>query len=234
MRHPATPTIREHPIQADQAQFAWWLVGAVFLHALLLLIPARQTLSPGPSVAALTVVLSRTWHGAPPTRPAEKRQTAQNLPAAESPPAIAPAIAPAETLPVAPALEAPLPSPGDMSPPVTTARLLDFAHRREWNMPEPPVAPGPGAFKPQPAPPDWRPVVTAKGAARPVASGIVDQWLAADGSRNVMIRTPTGQLLCGRAEAWNPMSPLVEPVMMYRACGDGRRTFEMPERVLLR
>jgi hypothetical protein len=63
---------------------------------------------------------------------------------------------------------------------------------------------------------------------------MVDQWLAADGSHNVMIRTSTGQVLCGRAESWNPMSPLVEPVMTYRACGDGRRTFEMPERVLLR
>jgi hypothetical protein len=49
-----------------------------------------------------------------------------------------------------------------------------------------------------------------------------------------MVRMPNGELLCGRAEAWNPMSPLVEPVMMYRPCGNGRRTFEMPERVLLR
>jgi hypothetical protein len=115
--------------------------------------------------------------------------------------------------------------------------LLDFAHRREWNLPERSVAPGPGVFRPLSPPPNWRSGTPAEGAAPPAKTGIVDQWLAADGSRNVMIRTPAGQLLCGRAEAWNPMSPLVEPVMMYRACGAGRRTFELPARpgrVLLR
>jgi hypothetical protein len=128
--------------------------------------------------------------------------------------------------------------PGDTRAPVTTARLLDIAHRREWNLPEPSAAPRPKVFTPR-APADRRSGIPLSGTpaeneALPARTAIVDQWLAADGSHNVMIRTATGQVLCGRAEAWNPMSPLVEPVMMYRACGNGRRTFEMPERVLLR
>ena len=43
--------------------------------------------------------------------------------------------------------------------------------------------------------------------------------------------------MCRRAEAWNPMNPLFEPVMMFRSCGGGRPSFEMPSRpghVLLR
>lgn len=59
-------------------------------------------------------------------------------------------------------------------------------------------------------------------------------WLAADGSHNRMIRTPNGQLLCGRAEAWTPLNPLFEPVITCRPCGDGRPTFETLSPVLLR
>ena len=184
------PTVRPHPIQAHQARFAWWLAVAVFLHALLLLIPARQDRLPGPRLTTLTVAF-----------PGAGVQ------------------------------------PGDTRALVTTARLLDFAHHREWTLPEPSDPPRLGVLTPQPPPPNWRAGTPAEDTALPAKTGIVDQWLAADGSRNLMIRTPTGQLLCGRAEAWNPMYPLVEPVMMYRACGGGRPSFEMPSRpgrVLLR
>jgi hypothetical protein len=248
MRNPAKPTIRAHPLQDHQARFVRWLAIAVLLHALLLLIPARQALSPGPTLTALTVALSRTLRAPPPATPvergredrasAERRQAPPSAPAAESPPAIAPAVAPA----FAPALDTPAAAPSDTVPsgaesaPVTMASLLDFGHRREWNLPEPSDPPRLGVLTPQP-PPNWRSGTPAEGTAPPAKTGIIDQWLAGDGSRNVMIRTSTGQVLCGRAEAWNPMSPLVEPVMMYRACGTGRRTFEMPARparVLLR
>lgn len=115
--------------------------------------------------------------------------------------------------------------------PASTARLLDFASRREWNLPESSDPPRLGVLTPPPSNRQARTVAdtaSPSGSGLPVRTGIVDQWLAADGSHNVMIRTPSGQLLCGRAEAWNPMSPLVEPVMLYRACGGVPRTFEMP------
>jgi hypothetical protein len=238
MRNTSTPTVRPHSVQAHQARFAWWLAVAVLLHALLLLIPARQYQLPEPALRTLTVALSRTLRAPPPANPAEssrrdaapveRRLAPPGTPNADLPPAAAPRAAPP-----LPALDIGV-QPDTTHPPITTARLLEFAHRRKWNLREPSVAPGPGVFRPQPPPPNWRSGTPAESTALPAEAGIVDQWLAADGSSNRMIRLPNGELLCGRAEAWNPMSPLVEPVMMYRACGNGRRTFEMPERVLLR
>ena len=58
---------------------------------------------------------------------------------------------------------------------------------------------------------------------------VVDRWRSADGSHNVLVRTASGGVLCGRAEAWDPLRPLNEPVMMWRDCGDGEPTFEWPE-----
>jgi hypothetical protein len=243
MRNTATPTARPQPVPAYQARFAWWLAVAVFLHALLLLIPIGQGPLPRPALTTLTVALSRTLQTPPPATPAEssRREAApaeRRLARPGGPNADLPPAAASRAAPLVPALDAGV-APDAAPAPVTTARLLDFAHRREWNLREPSVAPGLEVFRPQPPRPNWRSGTPADGTpadgtAPPAKSGIVDQWLAADGSHNVMIRTSTGQVLCGRAEAWNPMSPLVEPVMTYRACGDGRRTFEMPERVLLR
>lgn len=241
MRNAVMPSVRPRPVQAHQARFAWWLAVAALLHALLLLIPARQDLLLGPTLTTLTVALSGTWQAPAPASPAlngrsepapvERQPARPGTPNAGSPRAAA--------HPAEPPLSPPGAGvrPGDTRYPVTTARLLDSVNRREWYLPEPSDPPRLGVLTP---PPPHRRAGTAavsaplSGTALPAKTGIVDQWLAADGSHNVMIRTATGQVLCGRAEAWNPMSPLVEPVMMYRACGDGRRTFEMPERVLLR
>ena len=69
------------------------------------------------------------------------------------------------------------------------------------------------------------------GMVLPNKTEIVDRWLAADGSQNVVVNTPDGHTLCGRARAWDPMQPLVEHVMQFRPCGGGgKRTFEMPRR----
>jgi hypothetical protein len=208
MSNAATPTTRPHAMQPHNARFVGWLAAALFLHALLLLIPAREHFSPSATLQSLTIALSggrRTPPREPPSPPPTAVERANE--------------------------------PG---PPVTAAGLLDDAHRREWNLPEPSDPPRLGVFKPPPSNP-WpaSPAASAdqRGADLPSRNGVIDHWLAADGSHNFMIRASNGQVLCGRAEAWNPMSPLVEPVMMYRACGNGRRTFEMPARpghVLLR
>lgn len=70
------------------------------------------------------------------------------------------------------------------------------------------------------------------GMAIPRKTVVVDRWLAADGSHEVVINIPNGETLCGRALPWNPMQPLVEHVMRFRPCGGGgKRTFTMPQRV---
>lgn len=69
------------------------------------------------------------------------------------------------------------------------------------------------------------------GMTVPAEVEIVDRWLASDGSHNVVVNLPNGDTVCGRAEAYNPMQPLVEPIMMFRACGGGgKRTFSVPDR----
>jgi hypothetical protein len=72
---------------------------------------------------------------------------------------------------------------------------------------------------------------TFNGMTAPEESEIVDRWVATDGSHNVVVNLPNGDTVCGRAEPYNPMQPLVEPVMMFRPCGGGgKRTFSMPDR----
>jgi hypothetical protein len=68
-------------LQPHQARFAGWLAVAVFLHALLLLIPARQGLSPGPAAKSLAVVLTGAWQAAPGTAVMDRaRAEAEPLP----------------------------------------------------------------------------------------------------------------------------------------------------------
>ncbi len=72
---------------------------------------------------------------------------------------------------------------------------------------------------------------TFNGMTAPEEVEIVDRWTEADGSHNVVVNLPNGDTVCGRAEPYNPMQPLVEPVMMFHPCGGGgKRTFSMPER----
>ena len=85
-------------------------------------------------------------------------------------------------------------------------------------------------------PANWRPGIPSEpnrfaGLFARESVEIVDRWLAADGSHNVVINTPSGETYCGRAEAWSPLNPLLEPIMMWRPCGGGgKRTFDWPDR----
>ena len=230
-------------LSPHQARFAGWLALAALVHTLLLLIPARQGLPPGPVAKSLAVVLTGAWQVAtgtaemkpapaevkPPPSPPEPRSAPEPAPPSmpERPAAQAPRLA-------APGRgDAPSPDAGSPAQAVTAARLLDLANPREWRLPGMPGERPPG----DPASPlqqNWRPGTHLgrdrfDGRALPERVEIVDRWLAHDGSHNVMIETPTGEMLCGRAAAWDPMQPLVEPVMMYRSCGRARSTFEWPE-----
>jgi hypothetical protein len=125
------------------------------------------------------------------------------------------------------------PEPGTGRLPATG--LLDLTGRREWHPDQPARQRRLGEFTPQPPPENWRsgiPYAAEPPGARapPERIEIVDRWLAADGSHHVLVETAGGEQLCGRAEAWDPLRPLVEPIMMFRICGRGRTTFEWPER----
>ena len=67
----------------------------------------------------------------------------------------------------------------------------------------------------------------AAGVHLPAVPTIRDRWLAGDGSHQVMVALPNGDIVCGRAEAWDPMRPLIEHVMLFRTCGR-EQTFTMP------
>lgn len=233
-----TPSLSPH-----QARFAGWLAVAMLLHALLLLIPAQRGLTPGPAANSLAVVLIKAWQAAPGAaelnRARAEPEPVPSPPEPRSAPEPATSSKPGLTADEAPRSAAPAreaatsPDAGSPDRPVTAARLLDLANPREWRLPG-----KPGEYQPgdpaSPSRPNWRPGTDLgrsrfDGRALPERVEIVDRWLAPDGSHNVMIEMPTGEMLCGRAAAWDPTQPLVEPVMMYRSCGPARSTFEWPE-----
>jgi len=202
-----------------------WLAVALCLHGLLLLIPLHQPQSPGEHEPLLLVQLQQS--PAPQTVPEP------------------PQIKPEPIKPVTPPVLAELPppvtqptEPEEEKTPWSAARLIQTVR----NLPreEPGTAPHRrlGIHQRQELPPNWRAGMGAEAVQEeanrfsemyaPAEVEIVDRWLAADGSHNVVVNLPNGDTVCGRANAWNPMQPLVEHVMLFRKCsGGGKRTFSM-------
>ena len=220
----AAATIRTPPVR-----FAGFLALALAVHGLLLLLPAQRSLQPGEVLNRLSVSLQSIATQRPtadaPANPVSPPPAATPVVAQPEPPVSFPEDATPPEPKAAPALPPPSSAP-------STARLLDHAYRMRWQLPEGGDArrlgeswPGAGTDSPLSE-------LFDRPTARPPAAAIeiVDRWLAADGSHNVLIRTPSGEMLCGRAEAWNPMRPLVEHVTMFRVCGNGEPTFEWPDR----
>ena len=204
--------------------FGRWLGLAVLLHAAALLLPLTYPKGQAPADRSLIVSLLRPLplpapSAAPLPAPDPVSVTAQKRPA---PPAPEPR-------------EETTPSPRLPS----TEEILETARQPKWTLPAEPDR-RLGEFVPPAPPSNWRPSITVEenrfsDAYAPAETEIVDRWLAADGSHNVVIRTPNGMTLCGRALPWNPMEPLVEHVMMFRSCGGGgERTFSIPERLVPR
>jgi hypothetical protein len=121
---------------------------------------------------------------------------------------------------------------------ITTARLLNSASQIKWAIPSNTDHRKLGVHQPQEVPENWRPGIGLEdnlfnGMTVPDRVEIVDQWVSADGSQNVVIDTPGGETLCGRRQAWDPLNPMIEPLMMFRTCGGGgKRTFKMPDRFI--
>jgi hypothetical protein len=197
---------------------------AILAHALLLLLPNPREQQGGKGRPGLRVSLP-----APAAAPPAALVTAPELEKTPVPPQ-----ATAQRARQA----APLPGDDTEVPARPTqpsaAYLLDLARRREWRPPQPGSSRQLGVFVPQPLPPNWQSSPAAAptrfaGSAPARRTEVVDRWLAADGSHNVVITTPGGETWCGRSEPWNPMNPLFEPVRVFRSCaGGGERTFDVP------
>ena len=126
---------------------------------------------------------------------------------------------------------------------ISAARLVDLVSRMSFTEVQTPAPRQLGSSEYRKQANSWRTGAggstlmpernTFAGMMAPVETELVDRWQATDGSNNVVINTPNGDTLCGRAEAWNPMQPLVEHLMMFRSCGGGgKRTFSMAAREL--
>lgn len=210
-------------------RFGAWLAIAILLHALLMLLPLQRATPPPPPDAPrpLTVTFERAEPPPPVVR------TGPEPPAAAAPglAAMQPAVDGRADAPQAPSAP---PAPAAMPRP-STASLLDFAARRGAGLSAPTSTLELGVFTPQAGPGEHgsRKVIDVgrpAGSRTAAATAVVDRWLAADGSHNVLVTTPSGETYCGRAEAWDPMEPLYEPVMMFRDCGSGGRpAFDLPE-----
>ncbi len=213
--------------------FPFWLALAVTLHALLLLWPGDYRPASQTVLNRLSVTLSKQVllpmsppHPATPTNTATPPETQPLEPAVPELP---------DVVDSTPAPTPPAPDAAKPVEPLPSAALLFESSERlklPQDLPEP--RPRLGRQRPAAAPPSWRSGLPGEyqrfdGRALPDRVEIVDRWLAADGSHNVLVETPSGELYCGRALAWDPMQPLVEPVMMFRACGKGTRTFEWPD-----
>jgi len=217
-----------------------WLLLAVLLHLFVISVPLGREIrhavsSPADIVVRLISVLPET---PPQAEPSES---------IEEPPAVEPARFPepavnteAESLELRQDVVV-----EDAIPPITATHLIGLRETVTERVPLPrdhDAAPLELGFpEPFERPGNWRPGTGAdaltpyanafNGMTVPERVEVVDRWLAADGSHNVMVETPAGLRLCGRAQPWDPTNPLVEPIMNWHVCGgDGKVPFRFKPR----
>lgn len=215
-----------------QRRDAPWLAIAVALHAALLLLPLRDLPSSREISRAVSVTLFR-----PPDLP----EAAGEPPVAQPLPDSAPVPEARRPRPADPEAAEPPPGRTGAGPETglpSAAALMHSLGSFDWPAAQEDNSRRLGAFTPRPVPENWRPRITVEdnrfdGLFAPAETEVVDRWLAADGSHRVVVNSPDGNTYCGRARAWDPMQPLVEPVMNWWKCaGGGERTFRMPERFM--
>ena len=208
--------------QSSQPLLRLVLLIAVVLHALLLLIPTRTPQQqPLPRSLEVDIDFLPAPVPAPPT-------TA--LPRTEPPVPVAEPIPEAPPVPLTPPRTQPPPAEPDPDtasrPALTTALLLEQAHLQDIDRASPDVSTLGVPDLPELPRNMTRPLlpITVNAFDDFVISGeqeLIDQWMEPNGTVNAVVRLPNGEVLCGRAEAWDPMTPLYEPVAMYRSCGGG-------------
>lgn len=219
-----------------------WLALALLIHAILLLMPMGQPVSSARKSNIITITLSSPVEAEvlPDLEPSPRLQKPSALPPAvpERDPEARPVPDPAAV--TDPAEIPPATVRTELLRAVTLARLIESLHQGELDTRPNAPARTLGAARSGGTPPHWRQNIPGAmpgenlfdGKFAPARTEIVDRWMAADGSQNVVINLPNGETLCGRAESWDPMRPMVEHVMMFRSCGGGgERTFTMSPRL---
>ena len=209
-----------------------WLVIALLAHGLLFLIPVEQPTVQESDSQPLSVFLKHRERVDAVSVPVPDRSLSETIPQPVPAPRTAAPQAEADTSDEDARIAQ---SPRAAPQIITTARLVDSASRIEWKSAESEYFRNLGAPPPQAAPGERKGWLGEgnlfDGMVAPGETEVLDRWLAADGSRNLVVETPSGDTYCGRATAWNPMNPLFEPVMQYRPCGGGgKRSFTMPNR----
>lgn len=211
-----------------------WLAMAVLVHALVLLIPMQTDPPPVSKDRAISISLKPL-----PQVPTEKEQ--EVLPEHEyiPPPSNEPEwveLSPEPEEPVAEVENDPEANVASSPTTISAARLIDAARHFKWPQVEEKGNRQLGIPHIPALPENWRPGLSHDdnlfdGMALPGKTEVLDRWLAADGSHNVVVETPGGKTFCGRRQAWDPMNPLLEQVMMFGPCaGGGKRQFQMPKR----
>jgi len=209
-----------------------WLTVALMLHGSLLFIPFKQL----PSEQGHPRILSLSLMAAPPPKAVTGKTPDSIQPQEDAKPETGAAQVSEATLPAVPEPAPAVTDPEESPEQVTTARLVDSASRLKWAFPKTVKQRQLGVHQRQEMPDNWRPSISMEdnlfnGMTVPRETEIVDQWVTADGSQNVVMTTTTGETLCGRRQAWDPMNPMLEQLMMFRSCGGGgKRTFKMPDR----
>lgn len=196
-----------------------WLLLALALHAGLLIVPLARQEAAAPGWTRIELRLAP-----PPARP----------PPATSPSAVPPAPPPTpertSDAPV-PTASAPPSFPPPASPVGERSRPVPL-ERQPWSLAPSPASPRALGAPPAGGRPEaWtRPLLPRESnlfdhAVVPREAEIVDRWQSSDGDHRVVVRSPDGNTYCGRANADNPLEPLVEPIMTWHACaGGGTRT----------
>lgn len=218
-----------------------WLLLAVLLHSLVIIIPLRDL--PPDSITQSAELVVRLVMGHPTT-----------------PPAVAPENVFPETEPVREVLQprpgvaeivelnAPEVEPEqqpDSTSDVNTARLIGL---RETLTDKVPLQSDAGTanarlgeLRPYTRPENWQQHAGAEafapfdntfnGMVVPSETVVVDEWKAQDGSQGIILETPSGLRLCGRRGPWDPMRPMIEPLMQMQVCGgDGAIPFKFNPR----
>ena len=210
-----------------------WLALALLAHALLLLLPLSPIEFSAPTTNPLKIRFLPFVRVTDKALPAALQPTANTAHAKATDRVGEDAALVADT-PVATETEA-----EKAAEHITLARLIDSLHHARLEDPQVPVQRQLGVHPAYELPSYWRASApdllpadnVFSGMVNPAQTEIVDRWLTADGSHNVVVNLPNGDTLCGRAPAWDPMRPQVEHVMEFRNCGGGgKRTFSMPAR----
>lgn len=218
-----------------------WLLLAVLLHLAVFLIPLRD-LPPGTITQSAELVVRLVM--------GEPTVTSQDVPEKVFPDAepvrevLEPRPGVAKILELEARDKTPEPKP-EVPAEVTTARLMGLRDSLTSQVPLTDQSNGKsvqlGEQRAYTPPENWQPHAGAEalapfdnqfnGMATPENVEIVDRWVATDGSHNVIVETPGGLRLCGRARPSDPMRPYVENVMSFHICGgDGAIPFKFKPR----